>query len=127
MLQLDWINGEENERCLLPDLNLTHKHFDGLEGVYVIWHGGWQPRIIGVGQGVIRDRLGEHRQDKKITRYSEHGLLVTWASVDRSVRDGVEAFLAKNLIPLVGERFPDAVPREVNIPLKIPRTPREKL
>ena len=116
MLTLVWTAGEEKDRCSLLELNLAHVHFDDLQGVYVIFHGGFRPRVVRVGQGVIRDRLKQHLLDKKITRYSTSGLHATWAKVDRPYRDAVEAFLAMTLTPLVGERFPDVTPCHVNIP-----------
>jgi len=87
-----------------------------MEGVYVIWHGGQTPKTVRVGQGVIKDRLSAHRQDNQIKAYSQHGLFVTWASVPAAERGGVEAYLAAQLNPLVGERFPDVRQIAVNLP-----------
>ena len=77
MFPLNWINGKVSKKSALLELNLSHKQFDGMEGVYVIWHGSAQPRVVRIGQGVIKDRLGDHRQDKKILRFAVHGLFVT--------------------------------------------------
>jgi hypothetical protein len=102
--------------CSLNKVNLSHEHFDDLEGVYIIWHGGPTPKIVRVGQGVIRTRLTAHRQDEEIQAYAGLNLYVTWARVDASSRGGIEAFLADELSPLVGERFPDVPPIPVNLP-----------
>lgn len=111
-----WNKCEQGSWCSLNKVDLAHEHFNGMEGVYIIWHGGPTPKVVRVGQGVIRDRLTAHRQDEEIQAYISLILYVTWASVDARSRDGVEAFLANTLKPLVGERFPDVVPISVNLP-----------
>jgi hypothetical protein len=115
-LQLEWIKCEGNQWCNLLTLNLSHSHFTGLEGVYIIWHGGQQPWTVYVGQGTIAQRLAEHRQNQQILEYSPRGLFVTWARVDARFRDGVERFLAERLQPRLGARSPQADPVMVNLP-----------
>lgn len=87
-----------------------------MEGVYVIWYGGQNPATVRVGQGVIRDRLQAHRNDPEVQSYAHLSLYVTWASVLARERDGVEAYLAQQLRPVVGERFPQRHPIPVNLP-----------
>ena len=95
---------------------MAHAHFNIMHGVYIIWHGGLDPKTVRVGQGFIRERLGEHRNDPAIQAYASFGLYVTWASVEQSSLNGVEAFLANQLRPLIGERFPDAPHIAVRLP-----------
>jgi len=98
--------------------------FDALEldkvpgdGVYVIWHGGENPRWVRVGMGMIRDRIEKHRKDPNITKYRQFGgLFVTWAIVPAHLQAGIENYLADQLKPLVGERFPNVQPIPVNLP-----------
>jgi hypothetical protein len=116
MLTLDWGKYTSGEWCELTGLDLAQSHFDDLEGVYVIWHAGLQPKWVRVGQGNIRDRLGKHREDRDILAYKGLGLFVTWAPVAVDFRNGVERFLGEKLNPLVGSRFPEAYPIPVNIP-----------
>jgi hypothetical protein len=100
-------------------VDLNHPHFNGLEGVYIIWHGGAHPSTVYVGQGVIKDRLATHRQEKDILQFSSFGLFVTWAKVDGRSHDGVERFLADKLqpkVPGLGARYPAAAPIPVNLP-----------
>jgi hypothetical protein len=85
-------------------------------GVYLIWHGGQQGRWVRVGSGTIKQRLSDHRNNPEILAYQSHGLLVTWATVPANQQEGVEAFLAEQCNPLVGERFPDRTPIPVNLP-----------
>lgn len=118
-LSLSWIkcSGAGGEVwCDLINLNLNHEHFETMEGVYIIWHGGQNPAVVRLGQGFIGYRLSEHRQDPAILAYKNQGLFVTWTRVQASHRDGVERFLAQSLNPKVGGRFPDVRPIEVNLP-----------
>jgi hypothetical protein len=85
-------------------------------GVYIIWHGGSNPAVVYVGKGYIKERLAEHRNNPPIQKYEHLGLYVTWAAVAAADRDGVEAYLANNWRPKVGESHPTAVPVEVNSP-----------
>lgn len=93
-------------------VDLSHPHFDNMEGVYVIWQEGGP--VVRVGQGIIRNRLTAHRNDKTITAHLP--LRVTWASVGTYYRDGVERYLANILKPVVGDAFPDVTPVPVSLP-----------
>ncbi len=116
MYQLSWNKCQGDVWCNLLNVNLGHQHFNNMAGVYVIWHAGPKPTTVRIGNGIIRDRLGAHRQDAAVLRYKDYGLLVTWASVPAPMREGVERFLSERLNPMVGERFPEAAPVEVNLP-----------
>jgi hypothetical protein len=115
-MQLSWLKCQGEVWCQLANVNLDHSHFDHMNGVYIIWHGGQQPWTVYVGQGYIRDRLTSHRQDPRIQVFASLGLYVTWAVVPDQARDGVECYLASRLQPRVGERCPDTTPVEVNLP-----------
>ncbi len=115
-MQLEWNKCQGDVWCPLNTVDLQHHHFDSLEGVYVIWHGGESPVTVRVGQGIIRDRLAAHRSDPAVQAYASLGLYATWAKVEAASRDGVEAYLAQALNPKVGERFPNRKPISVNHP-----------
>lgn len=102
--------------CKLDTVNLVHQHFNNMEGVYVIWHGGPNPATVYVGSGIIRERLTAHRADARIQAYAALVLFVTWAQVPSEQRNGVEAYLMRRLNPIVPERFPTAPSIEVNLP-----------
>jgi hypothetical protein len=87
-----------------------------MRGVYVIWHSGSNPRTVRVGQGFIKDRIEEHRRNPQIQAYQYLTLYVTWASIPANSLDGVEAYLAKTLNPIIGEQFPDVTPIPINLP-----------
>jgi len=111
---LHWVKCQGDAWCSLEGLKLDSVN---AEGVYLIWHAGEKPRVLRLGQGNIADRLGVHRADSQILAYKKYGdLMVTWASVQKSQRDGVERHLANTWNPLVGETFPDVQPIAVNSP-----------
>lgn len=116
-IQLDWGMCRPNRWCPLTTVDLDHETF-GTGGVYVIWHDGTAARTVRVGQAAaIRERLAVHRYDPEIQAYQRQGtLLVTWAQVSPTQRNGIERYLSEQLQPLVGERYPDAAPIPVNLP-----------
>ena len=115
-LDLKWGTcGDDSHWCSLENLNLPLKNDPA--GVYIIWHEGDLGRVVRIGQGDISDRIEKHRDDSAITRYSKQGTLrVTWATVRKSQRDGVERYLADQWNPLVGDAFPNVDPIAVNSP-----------
>lgn len=114
MLNVTWIKAQNGNWLPLP---FRFESVEATIGVYIIWHGGQTPRIIRVGQGDIAQRLSAHSRDHDITSYSVFGpLMTTWAAVPGPHLDGVERFLADRLLPLVGDRHPDAAPMPVNLP-----------
>jgi len=114
-MQVEWIKcGNGSNWCPLEMVNLDNVN---TTGVYMIWHEGNPSRVVRLGQGNIKDRLGVHRKDTAVLAYRRHGLLrVTWASVAWSYLDGVEKYLANTWPPLIGDAFPDAPPIAVNSP-----------
>ncbi|HSD98156.1 MAG TPA: hypothetical protein VLB73_00480 [Patescibacteria group bacterium] len=116
-MNLNWIKTNQNSWHSLMDLNLDHPYFNDRNGVYIIWH--WtsnanEHNIVRVGQGHIKSRLSEHRNNRQILSYGF--LYVTWAELDMAYADRVENYLATKLNPKVGERFPNVQPLIVNIP-----------
>lgn len=98
-MQLEWIQCQGDVWCDFLKLNLTHPHFDNLDGVYIIWHGGLDAATVYVGQGNIRERLYAHRTEKEILVYEQFGLYVTWARLDKKYLDAVEKYLIGRLNP----------------------------
>lgn len=114
-MNLKWIKcGDDGHWCNFLNLNLDSVN---AVGVYVIWHGGDNPRAVRVGQGDVAARLAEHKENNDIVRHQNKGkLYVTWASVSSQAnRDGIERFLAEKYSPLEGERFPDVPAIAVNL------------
>jgi hypothetical protein len=115
-MQLSWNKCQDSNWCRLPTVDLNDAHFDNMDGVYIIWRSGNNPATVRVGQGNIRERLQVHRTDQQVMKFKELGLFVTWAAVEKVNRDGIEAFLANQIEPIVGIRFPDRRPITVNLP-----------
>jgi hypothetical protein len=111
MIQAYWVKSQADTWLPLATVNLSEVAVDG---VYVIWRPGNPTATIRVGGGNIARRLSEHRRNYEITRFGP--LLVTWAAVPAGLRDGIEAYLAMTLHPLVGDAFPDCAPIPVNLP-----------
>jgi hypothetical protein len=115
MHTVEWIKcGDGANWCPFDSVDLS-----GVKatGVYIIWHEGNPGRTVRVGQGGIAQRIREHRNDQKITKYRSSGTLrVTWAAVAVAQLDGVERYLADWLKPLVGDAYPDVAPVQVNSP-----------
>lgn len=87
-----------------------------IKGVYIIWC-SITGKVIRVGQGDIAARLDCHKRDTEIQQYNQYNqLVVTWAQVEPSILDNVEAFLGRVYDPLVSERFPNVAERAVNLP-----------
>ena len=114
MLNLTLIKSEADSWLPLP---FNFASITPTVGAYIIWHGGQTPRIVRVGQGDIANRLLAHSRTPEIRNYSLFGqLMTTWAAVPGPYLDGVERFLADRLLPLTGDRRPDAAPIPVNLP-----------
>ncbi len=118
-MRLEWTRCTGNLWCGLVELRLDLLD-PATEGVYLIWLAG--SRWLYAGQGVIADRLSEHRNPnsdsgRKILDYQRYGaLLVSWASVLPAHKSGVENYLAKVCNPAVGHHYPTAPEIEVNLP-----------
>ena len=117
-MELKWIQCQGDVWCKLNAVNLDHEHFNNLHGVYIIWHGGPNPKVVYVGQGNIKERIKKHRSDPRIQQYVNLDLYVTWGKVDeKRDRDGVELYLAKTWNLEDSGRHPQtSPPMKVNSP-----------
>lgn len=85
----------ECEKCaagtyfILLKLDLEHKHFDEMEGVYVIWCGDPNPVALRVDYGYIRNCLANGSNDKDALPYEQDEIYVIWGKVDRQFCGGV--------------------------------------
>lgn len=115
MQRLLWAKSIDNKWLNLSNLDLTNLH---ATGVYIIWHGGENPRIVRLGQGNIAARLAAHRLNHQIMRYVESGpMMVTWAEIDdQAQRDGIEAYLVKQFTPLIKDKVPEVRPIQASSP-----------
>ena len=117
-MRLFWIKCQGDAWCPFMTVNLDYAHFQGLEGVFVIWHGGPAPKTVYVGKGFIAERVRELRSQSMITQYLASGLplLVIWAKVSPTDQAGVESYLVSALKPLENRVHPSTTPVPVNLP-----------
>ncbi len=115
-MELAWVRCESDVWCALERVNLSSVT---AQGVYVIWMGVHREgtNVVYVGKGDVADRIAYHRRSgSEVLAYRQYGeLLVTWASVPETLRDGVEVYLANRFQPLIGTH-PNAAPIQVNLP-----------
>ena len=119
-MRLEWRKCVGDKWCPFLALNLTNVQESG---VYVIWHSGG--RIVYVGQGVVAERIAQHRASWRLGPHDRKKMLVTWARLEDQHRDGVERYLAETLDPVVvgSARLKDP-PIRVNLPWPWSRVPR---
>jgi len=118
-LVLEWIKCLGDRWCDFFDVRLDSRHFDELDGVYIVWY--WQekkylPTVVRVGQGNIRERLLQDRKRPSILALKDYDLLVTWAAVGESQLDGIERYLGETLDPIIESHLPKAPPIRVILP-----------
>jgi len=116
MINLKWIKCTEDTWCSFFNVNLDHEHFNGFEGVYIIWYFQTPAKVVYVGQGIIKERLLSHRKDPNITQYTDKDMRVTWAKVDYDYRDGIERYLIDRWQPLQNIGKPQSKPIPVSSP-----------
>ena len=120
-IEVKWGTCQWNVWCSFAELKTNAPLFNNLHGIYCIFQ--LVPakyklyHTIYVGSGIIRNRIKAHRKEPNIKRYKY--LLVTWAEIPKQGnREGVERYLADELIPLEGSDYPDVEPIAVNFPYK---------
>ncbi len=111
-----WVQCAHNDWCPLNTVKLSHAHFDAMEGVYIIWHGGKDAAVVAVGQGFIRDELWAAKGNSAIQAFRRYGLFATWAPIAVRYRDGVLAYLAEHYNPKVPLAVSATEPVAVELP-----------
>jgi hypothetical protein len=121
-MTVEWMVGADDQWCDLDSLDLTVPYFDKISGVYVVWFEpndkGDPGRVVCIGHGVLRCKLGNLREDPVVARHASRHMKVTWAEVDHHHLVGVETYLIGVLNPIHSERHPSVVQTIVNLPGK---------
>lgn len=115
-MNVQWVKCNTGTWCRFLDLDPKSVRE---EGIYIIWCENENiMRVVYVGQGNVAQRITEHRANRDITQYATIGnLCITWAAVSsQHARDGIERYLAVTCNPLVGDKYPEVTPIEVNLP-----------
>ena len=105
MSDLHWVKSLENNWFDLAriDLQAMLRTPSRPQGIYIIWHGGEDPKIVRIGIGDVVRKLIAHRANPQITRYTKNGpLMVTWAVQPDPLRQaGIARYLTEQFYPLV--------------------------
>ena len=104
--------------CKLNFVDLSHPHFEGRHGIYIIWHGGKEAAVVFIGHGNIRKEIELCRNDSMIQKFKDRGLFVTWATVQEIDRDGIMGYLIDKWSPKI--RDSDNIPKASSIPVNSP-------
>jgi len=115
-LGLFWNRCSPDQWPELFAVDLDGPHFKGLDGVFVVWHGGAAPKPIAVGFGRIADELKALREDPVVVKSKSLSVLATWARVDAASAEGVVRFLNESLKPMNGVTPTIEQPIEINLP-----------
>lgn len=113
---VQWSQDQGGTWCTLSEVELEHTSFDGVEGVYIIWHRDQESLTLRVGQGPIRERLTQERKNGRLLAYGLSKLAVTWAQVNPLHREAVVSYLSTTLKPKFGESYPGKEKIQVNLP-----------
>jgi len=111
-----WYRPRGERWARLDEVDLEDPRIGHAIGVYVIWRLGPVPRVLRVGQGVVRDEIAASRRDRRLRRRAGEDICVTWASIATPYRDGVVAYLTSYYDPQVRGAVPDAEPIAVELP-----------
>ena len=69
-ITLIWMKSNDDQWCLLNELNLSESYFELMAGIYVIWRASGEGRtVLRVGQGYLRQRFHQHRWERDIMAY----------------------------------------------------------
>ena len=112
----EWFKCKGGVWCELYKLNLDHDYFAKSEGVFVIWAGMDDKKIIMVGSGNIKKKLEEAKNDHAVTAFIKAGVFVSWIEVSMLKRNSAEVFLHNTLTPLITVNKPKGIPMKVNLP-----------
>lgn len=120
MSDLYWVKSLDNSWLELARIDLQAMLRDPSrpQGVYIIWHGGANPKIVRIGYGDVVRKLIAHRGNPQITRYAKNGaLMVTWAvQPDAHRQVGIANYLTEQFCPLVRDFPSDIQPIAVRSP-----------
>jgi type II secretory ATPase GspE/PulE/Tfp pilus assembly ATPase PilB-like protein len=114
-LRVYWNRAAEGGWAEFFALDLDDPHFNGVEGVFVIWQGGSAPVAIATGFGNIRDLLKARRADPAVATYKGKHVFVSWAKVETASMPGVARFLIETLKPAISAAVPTVPAIDINL------------
>lgn len=111
-----WYKCKGDIWCDLFKLDMDHEVLRKAEGVFIIWTGASERKVLKVGSGSIRSMLMTAKSDIAIHAFANIGVFVTWTEITAIKRSGVELYLINNLKPLVVNFTPKAIPIKIKLP-----------
>ena len=117
-LTLHWEKGQDNQWGDLLSSDFDRADFQDSEGVYIVWHGGFVPEIVCVGQGKIGEQLKLLAQNKEVLAFQPLKLYFAWAKLSQDDQEGVEIYLSQTLQPKLKSQAGQGKPVAVNMPWK---------
>lgn len=112
----NWYRCKGDIWCELFKLDLDHEVLRKAEGVFILWTGQKDRKILKVGSGLVRSHLLSAKSDLAIQAFANIGVFVSWIDVGMLKRGGVEAYLLNTLKPLIVS----ATPKSIAIKIKLP-------
>ena len=108
VLTIPWSKNNAGKFRRLPFLDVKQENLAGIDGVYIVWHGGTKPGWVYVGMtDDLETDLRDIKQNKNIMAFDARGgLFVTWQTFAPQQMNGIFAFLHSVLQPEI--RNPDA-------------------
>ena len=100
-LEVKW---ERTDQCYwheLMKINFSNPLYKRLHGVFIVWHGGSNPRVLFIGHGKIAKELEKVSFKREIKEFVQLGLYVTWAQFKPEHMKGVHRFLNDKLRPML--------------------------
>ena len=98
-LEVKW---ERTDQCYwqeLMKLDFSEPSNKRLQGVFIVWHGSSNPRVIYIGHGHIFKELEKVSCKREVKQFVQLGLFVTWAKIKPELMTGVHRFLNDKLRP----------------------------
>ncbi len=111
-----WYKCKGDIWCELFKLDMDHEVLRKADGVYIIWSGAKERKILKVGSGSIRSQLMSAKTDLAIQAFANIGVFVTWVEISAIKRSGVELYLQNTLKPLILNHTPKAVSLKIKLP-----------
>ncbi len=116
-MKLEWYKCSGGVWCELFKLDLDHKYFKRMYGVYTLWTiSDDKISTLYVGSGDIRKEFKRLVAEVAIQAFKHIGVVCSWAETDNEDAPNIEYFLNETLAPKITGDTPKVRPIEVNLP-----------
>lgn len=98
-MKVVWYKCKGNVWCYLDKVIADHPSIAGLKGIYIIWTGEKELKVLRVGYGTISEEINSNRNNLAIRAFFHLGVLISWAEVPEENIEGILEYLMKKLKP----------------------------